>query len=97
MLLALRIMLSVQFEGFEFELPPNQEFELDGIHDELELIDGNHDEEDDDGYQDDEEPEGSQLDEDPQEFDDEEDISEEPSTTPTPRPMPNTASTVERG
>jgi len=88
-------MLSPQFD----ELPENQLFELEGIHDdELELIDGNQEleEEEPEGHQLLEEPEGSQLfDEFDHEFDD--DIIEEPSTTPTPKPMPNTASTVEIG
>jgi hypothetical protein len=62
---------------------------LEGSHDEeLELIDGN---------QFDEEPDGSQLDDEEDQFDDDEENREDPSTTPTPRPMPNTAKTVEMG
>jgi len=97
MFFALRIIPSDQFEEF----PENQELlagfhdddELEGHHDEPELlIEGNHDEcellvlgnqeDDDSDIQSDEE-----LD----------DIIAEPSTTPTPKPIPNTASTVEIG
>jgi len=61
---------------------------LDGSHDEeLELIDGN---------QLDEEPEGYQLEDDEDQLDCEEN-RDDPSTTPTPNPMPNTARTVEMG
>lgn len=68
-----------------------QECELEGIHDELELIDGNQElDEDPEGSHD--EPPENQSDE-----DDRDDIIDEPSTTPTPKPMPNTASTVEIG
>jgi len=77
-------MLSVQLLG-EL-LPPNHEpFELL-------LIEGNQEELWElDGYHDDEVLEGHQL-----ELDDEENIAE-PSATPTPKPTPNTASTVEIG
>jgi hypothetical protein len=92
-------MLSVQFD--ELLWPPNHEpFELDGIHDdEPELIEGNHEDDDEEwsGFQldDDDEWSGFQLDE-LHELDDD-GISADPSTTPTPSPMPNTASTVESG
>jgi hypothetical protein len=70
------------------ELPNQELFELEGSHDdEWELIDGN---------QLDDEPGGSQLDDEDQELDGDENIAD-PSTTPTPKPMPNTASTVEMG
>ena len=85
MLLALFIRPSPQFE--ELELPNHELLEPVGNHeDELELIDGNQFDE----------LEGIQLDEDDQ-LDDDEENSVEPSTTPTPRPMPNTARTVEMG
>jgi len=91
MFLAPRIRLSLQFEEF----PENQLFPLEGIHDdEFELIEGNQ-EFDDEGHQllD---PDGiALLNDEDHEFDD--DIIEEPSTTPTPSPMPNTARTVESG
>jgi len=90
-------MLSVQLDVLLW-LPNHEPFELEGIHDEeLELIEGNHDEDDEwNGFQLDEDEEGFQLDEELHELDDE-GISAEPSTTPTPKPMPNTASTVESG
>jgi hypothetical protein len=65
------------------------ELELEGIHDELELIDGNQELDDEPGYQ--EEPLENQSD------DEREDISDEPITTPTPKPIPNTVNTVESG
>ena len=84
MLLALFTRPSPQFEEL-FELPNQELLDPEGSHDdEPELIAGN---------QWDEEPEGNQLDE---EWEDEEN-SVDPSTTPTPTPMPNTASTVEIG
>jgi hypothetical protein len=63
---------------------------LDGSHDEeLELIDGNQLEE---------EPEGNQLDDEEDQLDDDdEENREDPRTTPTPKPMPKTARTVEMG
>jgi len=101
MFFALRIMPSVQFEEF----PENQELlefgfhddEFEGHHDEPELlIEGNHDEFElllILGNQEDDDDSGIQSDD--EELDD--DSIAEPSTTPTPKPIPNTASTVEMG
>jgi hypothetical protein len=86
MLLALFIRPSPQFD--ELELPNQELLDPDGSHDdELELIDGN---------QLPDEPDGNQLDDEEDQLDEDEN-SVEPSTTPTPNPMPNTASTVEMG
>jgi len=93
MFFALRIMLSDQFAGWLLEnhellvLGYHDDEELEGHHDELELlIEGNQD--------DDEEPDGIQSDE----SDEEKDGSiAEPIIAPTPSPMPNTANTVEMG
>jgi len=87
MFLALFIRPSPQFDAFEL---PNQELlEPVGSHDdELELIDGN---------QLDDEPEGNQLDDEEDQLEDDEENSVDPRTTPTPKPMPNTARTVEIG
>jgi len=79
---ALRIKLSPQFDV----LPENHDpFELEGNQDEPVLIEGNHE---------DDELEGNQLDE-WEELDD--GISAAPSRQPTPRPIPNTARTVDSG
>jgi len=86
MLLALFISPSPQFD--ELPLPNHELLEPDGSQDdELELIEGN---------QFDDEPVGNQLDDEEDQLDDEEN-SVDPRTTPTPTPMPNTASTVEMG
>ena len=70
---------------------------LDGSQDdELELIDGNQLDDEPDGNQLDDEPEGYQLDDEEVQLDDEEN-REDPSTTPSPRPIPNTARTVDIG
>lgn len=94
MFLALFIRPSPQFDELEF---PNQELlEPDGSHDEeLELIEGNQLDDELDGSQLDD-PLGNQFDDDDQ-LDDGEENSVDPRTTPTPRPMPNTARTVEIG
>jgi hypothetical protein len=92
MLLALFISPSLQLELWPL---PNQDWLLEGSHDEEpELIEGN---------QLDDELDGTQLDEEGYQLEDEEDQldceenSEDPSTTPTPKPIPNTARTVEMG
>jgi hypothetical protein len=95
----------IKLSPHEPELPPlNHDGELEGIQDEepLELMEGIHEDEPE-GIQDDvleghhEEP----LPDMPMsvEYDDEDELenSVDPRTTPTPKPMPNTASTVERG
>jgi hypothetical protein len=98
MFFAFRMRLSPQLLLFD-ELPNHELFELEGIHEELLLIDGSqellelgiHDDEPlelIDGNQDDElDPLLLLL----------EENKLEPSTTPTPKPIPNTARTVEMG
>lgn len=95
MFLALFIRPSPQFE--EPELPNQELFEPVGSHDDEpdELIDGNQLDEDCEGYQFDE-PDGNQLEEEDDQWEDDENIAD-PSTTPTPTPMPKTANTVEIG
>jgi hypothetical protein len=86
MLLALFINPSPQFEEL-LELPNQELFDPDGSHDdELEFIEGNQFEEALDG---------NQFDAD-EHWDEDENIVD-PSTTPTPKPMPKTARTVEMG
>jgi len=92
MFFALRIIPSVQFEEFpeNHELPElgfhddEPELLIEGNHDELELLILGNQDDDDSGTQSDDE-----------ELDD--DSIADPSTTPTPKPIPNTASTVEMG
>jgi len=88
MLLALFIKPSPQFDAL-LELPNQELLDPDGSHDdELEFIDGS---------QPDDEPEGSQPEDEEYQFDDDDENRVDPRTTPTPKPMPKTASTVEIG
>lgn len=82
MLLAPLARLSAQPEVS----PLNQLLEFEGNHDESPIIDGNQLLDD--------EPLGNHLDD---EDDDSGENIEEPSKTPTPIPIPNTANTVEIG
>jgi hypothetical protein len=95
MFLALFMKPSPQFEAFEL---PNQELlEPEGNHDEEpELIEGSQLDDELDGNQLEEELEGYQLDDEEDQLDCEEN-REDPSTTPTPKPIPKTARTVEIG
>jgi hypothetical protein len=88
MLLAPFIRPSPQFDAL-LELPNQELLEPDGSHeDELELIDGS---------QPDDDPDGNQLDDEEDQLDDGDENRVDPRTTPTPKPMPKTASTVEIG